>query len=85
MGSFLQDTGLGTNFPQLAEVGPVSHTMAMGFPLHQYMLDTFLELVAMGEIKNGNLREVTTEEIHKSRMSSLLTPPEVESKFPVWR
>ena len=63
MGSFLQDTGLGTNFTQLAEVGPVSHTMSKRIPLHQYMLDTFLESVARGEIKNGNLSEVTIREI----------------------
>ena len=63
MGSFLQDTGLGASFPQLAEVGPVSHIMSKMFPLHHYMLDTFLESVARGEIKNGNLSEVTIREI----------------------
>ena len=83
LGSFLQDTGLGENFPELAEVGPVSHTMTRHFPLHQHMLDTFMESVGRGEIKNSNIRMVTTKEIYKSRMSSLLTPPKVELKFPL--
>ena len=52
LGGFLQDTGLGENFPQLAEVGPVSHTMTRNYPLHQHMLDTFMESVTRGEIKN---------------------------------
>ena len=81
MGSFLQDTGLGASFPQLAEVGLVSHIMSKRFPLHQYLLDTFLESVARGEIKNGNLRGVTTKEIYKSRMSSMLTPPKLSQSF----
>ena len=34
LGGFLHDTGLGENFPQLAEVGPVSHTMTRNYPLH---------------------------------------------------
>jgi hypothetical protein len=83
LGSFLQDTGLGENFPELAEVGPVSHTMTRHFPLHQHMLDTFMESLGRGEIKNSNMRVVTTKEIYKSRMSSLLTPPKVELKFPL--
>ena len=73
LGSFLQDTGLGEDFPRLAEVGPVSHLMSRIFPLQQDMLDTFLESVGRGEIKNSNTQEVTTKEIYKSRMSSLLT------------
>ena len=73
LGSFLQDTGLGENFPELAEVGPVSHTMTRHFPLHQHMLDTFMESVGRGEIKNSNMRVVSAKEIYKSRMSSLLT------------
>ena len=48
MGSFLQDTGHGASFPQLAGGGPVSHIMSKRFPLHQYLLDTFLESVARG-------------------------------------
>ena len=60
LGSFLQDTGLGEDFPNSAEVGPVSHLMSMSFPLHQDMLDTFLETVVRGEIKNSNTHEVTT-------------------------
>ena len=83
LGSFLQDTGLGEDFPHLAEVGPVSHLMSRSFPLHQDMLDTFLESVGRGEIKNSNTQEVTTKEIYKSRMSSLLTPPKIETKFPL--
>jgi hypothetical protein len=68
---------------ELAEVGPVSHTMTRHFPLHQHMLDTFMESVGRGEIKNSNMRVVSTKEIYKSRMSSLLTPPKVELKFPL--
>ena len=47
------------------------------------MLDTFMESVGRGEIKNSNMRLVTTKEVYKSRMSSLLTPPKVELKFPL--
>ena len=43
------------------------------------MLYTFMESVGRGEIKNTNVISVTTE----SRMSSLLTPPKVELKFPL--
>ena len=68
---------------QLAEIGPVSHTMSRRFPLHQHMMDTFMESLGRGEIKNSNVRIVTTREIYKSRMSSLLTPPKVEAKFPL--
>ena len=47
------------------------------------MLEAFMESVVRGEIKNSNVRVVTTKEIYKSRMSSLLTPPKVEIKFPL--
>ena len=83
MGSFLQDTGLGTNFPQLAEVGPVSHTMSKRFPLHKHMLETFMESVGRDEIKSSNMQAVTTKDIYKLRMSSLLTPPKIKHKFPL--
>jgi hypothetical protein len=83
LGGFLEDTGLGENFPQLADVGPVSHTMSKNFPLHQHLLDTFIEAVGRGEVKSSNMRAVTTKEIYKSIMSSLLTPPKVESKYPL--
>ena len=46
------------------------------------MLDTFMESLGRGEAKYSNVRSVTTIEIYKSRMSSLLTPPKVEQKFP---
>ena len=82
MGSFLKNTGLGEDFPHLAEVGPVSHTMSRIYPLHQHMLDTLLESVGRGEIKTTNVKTVTTKGIYKSRMSSLLSPPKVELKFP---
>ena len=59
--------GLGENFPQLADIGPVSHTMSRNYPLHKYMLDTFMEAVGRGKIKNRNLRAVTTGEIYRSR------------------
>ena len=54
LGEFLRDTGLGENFPELADLGPVSHTMSGRFPLHQYMLDTFLEAVGRGEVGKSN-------------------------------
>ena len=47
------------------------------------MLDTFMESVGRDKIKNSNMQEVTTREIYESRMSSLLTPPKVETKFPL--
>ena len=47
------------------------------------MMDTFMESLGRGEIKNSNVRIVTTREIYKSRMSSLLTQPKVEAKFPL--
>ena len=50
----MRDTGLGENFPELADLGPVSHTMSGRFPLHQYMLDTFLEAVGRGEVGKSN-------------------------------
>mgnify|MGYP001395921831 CR=1 FL=1 len=54
LGGFLRDTGLGENFPELADLGPVSHTLSGTFPLHKYMLDTFLEGVGRGEVKRNN-------------------------------
>ena len=57
--------------------------MSKRFPLHQHMMDTFMESLGRGEIKNSNVRIVTTREIYKSRMSSLLTQPKVEAKFPL--
>ena len=82
LGSFLKDTGLGGDFPQLSEAGPVSHTMPRNYPLHKHMLDTFLESVGRGEIRPSNVTVVTTKEIYKSRMVSLLLTPKVEAKFP---
>ena len=83
MSSFLKETKLGENFPQLAEIGPVSHMMSKSFPLHQYMLDTFLESVSRGEVKETSIKIVTTKAIYESRMEDLLTPPKVEAKFPL--
>jgi hypothetical protein len=83
MGAALSDTGWGEDFPQLADIGPVSHTMSRDFPLHRYMVDTFVEAVGRGEVKNRNLKGVTTREIYKSRMSSIGTPPKVEQKHPL--
>ena len=54
IGEFLRDTGLDVSFPELAALGPVSHTMSRAYPLHQYMLDTFLEAVSRGEVKKAN-------------------------------
>jgi hypothetical protein len=36
----LSDTGLGEDFSQLADIGPVSHIISRDFSLHLYMLDT---------------------------------------------
>ena len=83
LGSFLSDTGWGENFPELAEVGPASRVMSARFPLHQYMLDTFLEAVGREEIKETNIKTVTTKEIYAARMEDMLMPPKVEAKFPL--
>ena len=69
MGGALRDTGWGEDFPQLADIGPVSHTMSRDFPWHRYMVDTFVEAVGRGEVKNSSLKGVTTRAIYKSRMS----------------
>ena len=55
--------------------------MSGDFPWHRYMLDTFGEAGGRGEVKNRNLRGVTTREIYKSRMSSKVTP-KVEQTYP---
>ena len=60
LGGFLRDTGFDENFPELADLGPVSHTMTRSFPLHQYMLDTFLEAVGRGEVRRNNTPVATT-------------------------
>jgi hypothetical protein len=83
LGAFLRDTGFDENFPELADLGPVSHMMSRNFPLHQHMLDTFLEAVGRGEITRSNLKAVTTKAIYKSRMDDLLIPPKVELKYPL--
>ena len=83
LGRFLQDTGLDKNFPHLSEMDPVSHTLSRQFPLHQHMLDTFMDSVARGKVRNSNVSVVTPKENYKSWISSLLTPPKVEPKFPV--
>ena len=50
LGEFVRDTGYDDNFPELADMGPVSHTMTRVFPLHQHMLDTFIEAVGRREV-----------------------------------
>ena len=54
LGGFLRDTGYGDNFPELADIGPVSHTMSRAFPLHEYMHDTFLEAIGRGEVQRND-------------------------------
>ena len=54
LGEFVRETGLDDNFPELADLGPVSHTMQGAFPLHQYMVDIFLEGVDRREVKKDN-------------------------------
>jgi hypothetical protein len=50
------------------------------FPLHEYMLDTFLEAVGRVEVKRSNGKNVTTKGIYSSRMCDLLLPSKVELK-----
>jgi hypothetical protein len=83
LGGALRDTGWGEDFLQLADIGPVSHTMSRDFPLHRYMADSFVEAVGRDEVKNSSLKGVTTKAIYKSRMSSMFTPPKVELKYPL--
>ena len=54
LGEFVRETGLDDNFPELADLGPVSHTMQGAFPLQQYMVDIFLEGVDRREVKKDN-------------------------------
>jgi hypothetical protein len=53
LGGFLRETGFDDNFPELADLGPVSLIMTKG-SLHEYMHDTFLEAVGRGEVKRDN-------------------------------
>ena len=57
--------------------------MSKSFPLHQHMLDLFLESVGRGEVKKANVKTVTTIEIYVSRMDDMLMPPKAEAKFPL--
>ena len=54
LGEFLRETDYYDNFPELADLGSVSHTMTRTFPLHQHMLDIFLEGVDRREVKKTN-------------------------------
>jgi hypothetical protein len=60
LGEFLRNTGYDDNFPELADMGPVSHTMIRMFPLHQHMLDTFIEAVGRREVKKASDPAVLT-------------------------
>ena len=83
LGGFLRETNWGVNFPQLSDLGPVSHSLSRNFPIHQYMFDTFIEAIGRGEIKENNVKSITTKEIYVARMDDLLNPPKVEMKFPL--
>ena len=83
LGGFLRETNWGVNFPQLSDLGPVSRTLSRNFPIHQYMFDTFIEAIGRGEIKENNVKSITTKEIYVARMDDLLNPPKVEMKFPL--
>ena len=74
--------GKKTSYKTIRPVGGV-HTQSRNFPIHQYMLDTFLEAVVRGEVTRSNLKAVTTKSIYKSRMKDLLMPPKVEMKYPL--
>ena len=68
--------------PRILALSTVSHSMSRNFPLHQYMLETFLEAVGRGEVTRSLLKTVTTKAIYRSRMNDLLTPTKVELKYP---
>ena len=54
LGYWLGEIGYIDNFPELAAQGPVSHTMQGASPLHQHMLNIFLEGVDRREVKKDN-------------------------------
>ena len=54
LGGELRETGFDDNFPELADLGPVSLVMSNSFPLHEYMLNTFQEALGRGEVKRDN-------------------------------
>ena len=60
LGWFLRDTGVGENFPELYDLGPVSQKMPGRYSLHQYMLNTFVEAVGRGEVMRNNDPVATT-------------------------
>ena len=66
---------------ELANIGPGSQSKV--YPIHQILHDTFVETIRRGEVKQGKLKAVTSKGIYNSRMDDLLTPPKVESKFPL--
>ena len=81
LGGFLRETSFDEDFPELADMGPVSHTLPKSFCLHEHMLVTLLEAVGRGEVTRNNLKLVSTKAIYFSRMNDLLTPTK-ELKFP---
>jgi hypothetical protein len=54
LGGELRETGFDDNFPELADLGPVSLVMSKSFPLHEHMLNTFREALGRGEVKRDN-------------------------------
>ena len=54
LGESVRETGYDDNFPELAALGPVSHTMQGAFPMHQHMLNIFLEGVERREVRKDN-------------------------------
>ena len=69
VGGYLNKTVWG-DFPMLAEAGPVSHSSSKKYPLHQYMLDNFMESLGRGEVDKDNLKNVTTRGIYTPRRQS---------------
>ena len=70
IGSFLRE-----DFPELAELGPVSHMLQNKFPLHGQMLETLEEALMRQEVMMNNLSAVKTKYIYLSRMEDQATPP----------
>ena len=82
LGAHLVNTECGEDFPELAELGPVSHQLQRKSPLHGQMLHLFEEALMRREVEKSNLTAVKTKLVYLSRMEDQATPPNVESKYP---
>ena len=75
LGNALRNTKCGEDFPELAELGPVSQQMQKKFPLHGQKLETLEEAIVRQEVKKYNLAAVTTKSLYMSRMEDQASPP----------